>query len=307
MIIFSPIMANAHPGIVQCWLLAARPKTLWAAVGPVMLGSALALGDQQFHIGSALAALAGAILLQIGTNFCNDYADFKKGADTDSRVGPARAVASGWITPQQMLFATVLVFFLAAVVCGYLVSRAGWPLVVLGVVSILAGVIYTAGPYPLAYLGLGDLFVFIFFGPVAVLGTYYVQALEFSSIALYAGIGPGLLSVAILTVNNLRDIESDALAGKKTLAVRFGQKFARAEYVACILIAAALPFWLVQLGGPARSNAIMASLILFAAWPVMRLVCIRSGRDLNPGLGMTAMLLLVYCMTLSIGWNVITP
>lgn len=300
-------MANTSPGIVQCWLLAARPKTLWAAVGPVMIGTALALGDQHLHIESALAALAGAMLLQIGTNFCNDYADFKKGADTDQRVGPSRAVASGWITPRHMLFATVLVFFLAAVVCGYLVSRAGWPFVVLGVVSILAGIIYTAGPYPLAYLGLGDLFVFVFFGPVAVLGTYYVQALEFSSIALYAGIGPGLLSVAILTVNNLRDIQSDAVAGKKTLAVRFGPTFARIEYVTCIVLASALPFWLVILGGQARKNAIMASLLLFAAWPVMRLVCTRSGRELNPGLGMTAMLLLVYCMTLSIGWNVAVP
>lgn len=300
-------MAPDQPGRWQSWWLAARPKTLWAAVGPVLVGSALAHGDQHLHVASALAALAGAILLQIGTNFCNDYADFKKGADTDQRVGPARAVASGWITPRQMLFATVLVFFLAAAVCGYLVSRAGWPLVVLGIISIVAGVIYTAGPYPLAYLGLGDLFVFVFFGPVAVLGTYYVQTLEFSRLALYAGIGPGLLSVAILTVNNLRDIESDAVAGKKTLAVRFGQSFARAEYVTCVVVAAALPFWLVHLGGPSRKNAIMASLVLFAAWPVMRLVCTRSGRELNPGLGMTALLLLMYCMTFSIGWNVVKP
>jgi hypothetical protein len=166
---------------------------------------------------------------------------------------PARWPADG-LPRDTCCFATVLVFFLAAVVCGYLVSRAGWPFVVLGVVSILAGIIYTAGPYPLAYLGLGDLFVFVFFGPVAVLGTYYVQALEFSSIALYAGIGPGLLSVAILTVNNLRDIQSDAVAGKKTLAVRFGPTFARIEYVTCIVLASALPFWLVILGGQARKK-----------------------------------------------------
>ena len=300
-------MVTPTPGIWRSWLLAARPKTLWAAVGPVMVGTALAFGDQSLHIPSVLAALAGAILLPIGTNFCNDYADFKKGADTVHRVGPARAVASGWITPRQMLIATVLVFALAALVCGYLVTRAGWPLVVLGVVSIFAGVIYTAGPYPLAYLGLGDLFVLVFFGPVAVLGTYYVQALEFSPIAFYAGIGPGLLSVAILTVNNLRDVANDAVAGKRTLAVRWGVTFARAEYIACILIAAAMPFWLVHLGGPSRGNAIMASLIVFAAWPVIRLVCTKSGRELNPGLGMTALLLLVYFMTFSIGWNVVSP
>ena len=291
--------------MLKHWIMAARPKTLWAAVGPVMIGSALAQGDGGFHAPSAWACLLGAMLLQIGTNFCNDYADFIKGADTPHRVGPARAVASGWITPRQMHVATWIAFGLAACVCGYLVMRGGWPLIVVGVLSILAGVIYTAGPYPLAYRGLGDAFVLVFFGPVAVAGTYYVQTGAWSWLPVWAGIGPGLLSVAILTVNNLRDVETDRQAGKRTLAVRFGRGFARAEYAACILLAAALPFWLVKLGGPMRQNALVASMILFAAWPVLRLVFTRSGRDLNPGLGMTALLLLVYSISFSMGWMMV--
>ncbi len=298
-------MTNS-PGVVKSWVLAARPKTLWAAVGPVMVGTAMAFADGGGHFPSALAALIGAILLQIGTNFCNDYADFKKGADTEHRVGPSRAVASGWITPQQMLFATFAVFTLAAMVCGYLVFRGGWPLLVLGIASITAGIIYTAGPYPLAYLGLGDLFVFVFFGLVAVAGTHYVQTLQFSWLAVAAGIGPGLLSVAILTVNNLRDRENDALANKRTLAVRFGAAFARFEYAVCIVVASLMPYLLVYWSGPRHKNALVACLIFVAAWPVLRLVFTRSGKELNPGLGMTALLLLVYCLSFSIGWVMVS-
>ena len=287
---------------VQAWILAARPKTLWAAVGPVMIGTAMATGDGGFHLASSLACLLGAILLQIGTNFSNDHADFIKGADTPDRVGPARAVASGWITPRQMLIATWIVFGLAALVCGYLVTRGGWPLIVVGVVSIAAGLAYTAGPLPLAYVGLGDLFVLIFFGPVATAGTYYVQTQSFSWLPALAGCGPGLLAVAILVVNNLRDIEGDRKAGKRTLAVRFGVRFSRLQYGFCILAAAAIPYLIVSRYAPQRRNALMACLILFAAWPVMRLIFTRKGRELNPGLGMTAMMLLVYSMTFSFGW-----
>lgn len=286
----------------QAWLLAARPKTLWAAVGPVMIGTAMAAGDGGFHLASALACLLGAMLLQIGTNFSNDYSDFIKGADTPERVGPARAVASGWITPEQMRRATFIVFGLAGLVCGYLVTRGGWPLLALGVLSIAAGLAYTSGPYPLAYLGLGDLFVLIFFGPVATAGTYFVQTQSFSWLPVLAGFGPGLLSVAILVVNNLRDIEGDRVAGKRTLAVRFGVRFSRLQYGFCILAAAALPYILVTQYAPQRRNALMACLILFAAWPVLRLVFTRKGRELNPGLGMTGMMLLVYSMTFSFGW-----
>jgi 1,4-dihydroxy-2-naphthoate octaprenyltransferase len=287
---------------LKIWFLAARPKTLWAAVGPVMIGTAMAAGDSGAHWPSALACLLGAMLLQIGTNFSNDYSDFMKGTDTPDRIGPARAVASGWVTPQQMLVATIIVFALAALVCGYLVTRGGWPIVLLGAISIAAGLAYTAGPYPLAYVGLGDLFVLIFFGPVATAGTYYVQTQSFSWLPVIAGLGPGLLAVAILIVNNLRDIEGDRRSGKKTLAVRFGVTVSRVQYAACILIAAAIPYYLVAEFAPQRRNALMACLILFAAWPVMRLVFTRSGRELNPGLGMTALMLLIYSMTFSFGW-----
>ncbi|HMO52260.1 MAG TPA: 1,4-dihydroxy-2-naphthoate polyprenyltransferase [Kiritimatiellia bacterium] len=291
----------------KAWILAARPKTLWAAVGPVMIGTAMAQGEGLAHGPVAAACLLGAILLQIGTNFSNDYSDFMKGADTPDRVGPARAVASGWITPSQMLIATWVTFSLAALVCGYLVMRGGWPLLALGAISIAAGLAYTAGPYPLAYRGLGDLFVLIFFGPVATAGTYYVQTQAFSWAPVLAGLGPGLLSVAILTVNNLRDVEGDRKAGKKTLVVRFGPKYGRFQYAACVVLASAIPYAVVALFAPMRGNTLMSCLILFAAWPVMRLVFTRTGRDLNPGLGMTALLLLVYSMTFSMGWLMPAP
>jgi len=295
-------MNSTRPHVIQKWVLAARPKTLWAAVGPVMIGTAMAHGEGGMHGYSAWGCLIGAILLQIGTNFCNDYADFKKGADSSGRVGPARAVASGWISPAQMLNATILVFALAAIICGYLAYRGGWPVILLGILSIAAGIIYTAGPYPLAYVGLGDLFVLVFFGPVAVAGTYYLQTTEFSWLPALAGLGPGLLSVAILTVNNLRDVEGDRAVGKRTLVVRFGVLFGRVEYASCIIIAAVIPLLMVYLSGPSRSNSLVASLIIIAAWPVLRLVFLRSGRDLNPGLGMTALLLLVYSLSFSMGW-----
>jgi 1,4-dihydroxy-2-naphthoate octaprenyltransferase len=285
---------------LKIWIQAARPKTLWAGVAPVLIGAALAKGDGVFHAVSVLLALAGAILVQVGTNYCNDYCDFKKGADTAQRVGPVRATQAGLVTPRAMAVATVVVFALAAVVCSALVARAGWPLAVVGVVSILCGVLYTAGPVPLAYVGLGDLFVLIFFGPVAVAGTYYVQALALPVHAVLAGIAPGLLSVAILTVNNLRDIETDRVAGKRTLAVRFGKGFARGEYAACIFGAALVPLALYFATG--RSGGIFGSLILLPGLATIRLVMRDEGAPLNPMLGRTALLLLAYSVLFSMGW-----
>ncbi|HMP74155.1 MAG TPA: 1,4-dihydroxy-2-naphthoate polyprenyltransferase [Kiritimatiellia bacterium] len=294
---------SARPSTLRCWWLAARPKTLWAGVGPIFLGMGLAASVGGMDVGVGLLCLAGALLLQVGTNFCNDWADFVKGADTEERKGPKRMTQAGWISPGAMLAATVITFAAAAVVCGLLVARAGWPLAVVGVVSILAGVLYTAGPYPLAYLGLGDVFVLVFFGPVAVAGTFYVQVLELSWLPVWMGLGPGLLSVAILVVNNLRDIEGDAKAGKKTLAVRFGPTFARVEYTVCVAGAAGIGWALVM--GTGSVDGVTLFYMVVATMPGLSLlpqVWTEKGEGLNPLLGKTAVGLLMYCMWFAVVW-----
>lgn len=284
------------------WILAARPKTLWASFAPVAMGSAIAWRDGGFHLPSMACALASALLIQVGTNYCNDYADFVKGTDDAARTGPKRATAAGLVTPRQMLAATVLVFSLAAVAAVYLIWRAGWPLAVVGALSIASGVLYTAGPRPLGYLGLGDIFTLVFFGPVAVAGTYYVQALAWSWTPVVAGLAPGLLSVAILVVNNLRDREGDARAGKRTLAVRFGATFARAEYTACLVGSAVVTFVLVRCMG-APPNAAASALVLFAGVPALKTIWGEaSGPVMNNLLAYTALLLLAYSALFSVGW-----
>ncbi len=205
----------------------------------------MAFEAEKGHLFSALAALLGALLIQIGTNLSNDYFDFVKGADTEERLGPARATQAGWIRPEIILRSSLLVFAAAVIIGIFLVLRGGWPIVLIGIASVICGILYTGGPYPLAYLGLGEVFVVIFFGPVATLGTYYVQALEFSKEVFIAGLAPGLISTALIAVNNLRDIPTDIKARKKTLAVRFGYRFARIEYTLCILGGLFIPLFLV--------------------------------------------------------------
>jgi 1,4-dihydroxy-2-naphthoate octaprenyltransferase len=290
------------PPTISPWILAARPKTLWASVAPVAMGSAIAHGDGGFHGPSAMAALLGALLVQIGTNYCNDYADFVKGTDTHERQGPLRATQAGLVTPAAMRRATVLAFGLATACLAYLVWRGGWPMLVVGALSIASGVLYTAGPRPLGYLGLGDLFTLIFFGPVAVAGTYYVQALTLPAKAVLAGLGPGLLSVAILTVNNLRDVDGDARSGKRTLAVRWGVTFARWEYTLCVVTAALLPWVLVRWYG-APPNTLAASLTGLAGVSAIKTIWTsREGPVLNHLLAYTALLLLLYAGLFSVGW-----
>jgi 1,4-dihydroxy-2-naphthoate polyprenyltransferase len=295
--------ADEVSGPVQAWFLAARPRTLWAGVAPVLIGVAWALAYDVVHVPSALAALAGALLIQIGTNFCNDYADYHKGADTAERVGPLRATQSGLITPRAMGWATVLVFGLAALVGAYLVARGGWPLFWIATISIIAGVAYTAGPYALAYLGLGDVFVLIFFGPVAVAGTFYVQAGFWNAPVWWSGLAPGLLSCAILAVNNLRDIEQDRVARKRTLAVRFGRRFARLEYLGSVVLAiVVVPFglwWSLRL----PAIALLPVLSVFAVrQPLKRVLGGAQGGALNPALGETARTLLVFAVLFTIAW-----
>lgn len=285
---------------MKAWLLAIRPKTLWASVGPVFIGIAFAIDQEKFHLFSALATFWGAIFIQIGTNFANDYLDFVKGADTEERVGPTRATQAGLITPKKMKFAFILVFVIATAIGACLVYRAGYPIIMVGIVSIVCGILYTGGPKPLGYVGLGDVCVLLFFGPVAVAGTYYVQALELNYATVVAGFGPGLISTAILCVNNLRDVETDTKANKRTLAVRFGKGFVRVEYLLCFIVAAVIPVILVRYY-QTKVWVLLASGIILPSTPLITQMYTKKGSELNPLLSKTALMLLIYCGLLGAG------
>jgi len=287
--------------VLKVWIESSRPKTLVAAFSPVLVAVALAYNDNALHFPSAFAALLGALFIQIGTNFANDFFDAKQGADTEDRKGPKRALHKGLITPAQLLQATAVVFLLAMLSCVYLVYRAGWPMLVLGLVSIACGIWYTAGSKSLAYTGLADIFAFTFFGPVAVAGTYYVQALTLPHYVVVAGVGVGCFSAALLTVNNLRDIDEDRLANKKTLAVRFGPAFARVEYISSLVVATLVPVVLVFHYG--LSSYIFASFLFLllaipTSWAILNT---RSPQVLNLALGRTAKSLLIYSVFLAGG------
>lgn len=286
---------------IEIWILAARPKTLPAAVAPVLIGTAMAFANFGFHLPSALAAMCGALLIQIGTNFANDWLDYVKGTDTAERLGPMRVTQAGLVSPAAMKRATMIAFALALLLGCYLVYRGGWPIVAIGLCSILFGLLYTGGPYPLGYNGLGDIFVLIFFGPVAVGGTYYVQTLSISTPVLLAGLAPGLISVAILAVNNLRDLDNDRAAGKKTLAVRFGRRFTLHEYNWTLFAACTVPFILSFFYG-GRPLAMLATLTVIPALLAMRKVARVTGRDLNDCLAGTGRLLMIYSLLFSLGW-----
>jgi 1,4-dihydroxy-2-naphthoate octaprenyltransferase len=283
----------------QAWILAARPKTLPAAVGPVLVGVALAWALGHFALLPALAALLGALLLQIGSNFANDYFDFKKGADTHERLGPTRATAAGLLSANEMRMGMVVVFALAALVGLYLVWVGGVPILVVGVSAILAAILYTGGPLPYGYYGLGELFVFIFFGLAAVVGTYYVQALSVAPQAWTSAVPVGALVTAILVVNNLRDRVTDARAKKRTLAVLLGKRGAQIEYLALLAVA----------GISSVMMALLWSwwllLPLLSAWfalPLVRSVLNEEGRALNKTLAGTSRLSLIYSLLLALGW-----
>jgi 1,4-dihydroxy-2-naphthoate octaprenyltransferase len=270
----------------RVWISAARPKTLWVSVAPVLMGGALAYRDTYTIGWPVLVALLCAMLIQIGTNLANDYFDFIKGKDTPGRLGPTRATQAGLISPTTMRNAFVGCFVLAVILGSGLVIRGGWPIVLVGVLSVAAGIAYTGGPYPLAYLGLGDLFVLIFFGPVAVAGTYYVEALSYSGRAAIAGLIPGLIAVGILAVNNLRDVDEDRSTGKRTLAVRLGPKAVRIEYTTALFLSVFC--FLLLLPKADFINGLLLGILLAAAYFISRQIWWRSGRDLNPMLGQTA-------------------
>lgn len=290
-----------RPGPLATWLSAARPRTLPVALAPVVVGTALAVSDGRAAAGPALAAGLGALLLQIGANFANDVFDFEKGADTAERLGPARATQLGWLTPTAMRRAAFCVFAAALLPGIYLAWLAGWPIVVVGVASIAAGLAYTGGPFPLGYHGLGDLAVFLFFGVVAVCGSYWVQALALPAHVLAASALMGALASVPLAVNNLRDAVSDAKAGKRTLAVRLGTRAVRAE-IAALLAAAyggcALLWWL----GLAPAPSLLPLATLPAALGFLRRLRASEGTALNPLLAESARLELVFAVCLAAGW-----
>lgn len=282
------------------WIWAARPKTLWAAVAPVLLGTAFAFGEDAFHALSACCALLVAVFIQVGTNYANDYQDFAQGADTADRKGPMRITQAGLASPRAVRTAAGLAFLIAFLAGLYLVVRGGWLLLFIGLASILCGAIYSAGRYSLAYLGIADLFVLVFFGPVAVAGTHYVQALAFSWPVALAGLGAGFLATAILLVNNTRDIAEDRAAGKKTLVVRWGRNAGVALYGVCVAGAAIVVMVSAILAG------IWWMLIALFATPLglVNMQTLRSTSDpavLNPLLGSTSRLLLIYCLLFGLG------
>ncbi len=283
------------------WITAARPATLPAAVVPVLVGTAAAAGvEDSFRLAVFIATLAAAMLIQIGTNFANDLFDFEHGADTADRLGPPRVTQSGLISPEHVRLGTGVAFGGAAAIGVYLIVVGGWPILAIGVLSIVAGIAYTGGPWPLGYHGLGDVTVFAFFGMTAVVGTYYLQADTISATAVVAAVPVGLLVTAILVVNNLRDLETDRQAGKRTLAVRIGELATRLQYVALVLGPYLLTpvLWAVDAG----AWVFLACLSLPIALVLVRAVLSgTSGRSLNDILKRTALLHFAFGALLALG------
>lgn len=282
-------------------MMAARPRTLPAAVAPVMVGTALAGYVGVFHWLRFVAALLGAILIQVGTNLSNDYSDARRGADAEDRLGPVRVTAGGLVPPRQVLIATYLTFGLAVLIGVYLIVVAGWQLLLVGVASILAGIAYTGGPKPYGYEGLGEVFVFLFFGVVAVAGSYFVQVRSLSWEAFALAVPVGLLAASILVVNNVRDIDSDRRAGKRTMAVRLGRLRTRTLFGAVVYLAF-LCTPVTWLFGPVQAWVLLPWLTLVLAVPLVRLVRTHAdGPSLNQALARTGMLQLAFCALLSAG------
>jgi len=281
--------------------MAARARTLPASVAPVLVGTSLGAVDADFRPLAFAAALLGSIAIQVGTNLSNDYSDARRGADTEDRLGPLRVTAGGLVPPRQVLVATWLSFAFAVAVGVYLVTVAGWELLLVGAASILAGVLYTGGPKPYGYEGLGELFVFAFFGLVAVTGSYFVQTEHLTWEAFALAVPVGLLAAAILMVNNVRDLETDRRAGKRTLAVRLGSQTARALYSAMVFGAyvTLLPTWV---SGSLDAWVLLPVLTLPLALKLAAEVSERTdGPSLNAALARTGVLQLAFCVLLSAG------
>lgn len=294
-------VAVPRPAWPLVWIAATRPKTLGASVGPVLVGTAVAIGDGAFRWKAALAALMGGLLLQILANLVNDLEDFRRGADDERRSGPLRVCAAGWVTPGAMRVAIAACVGLFLVPAAYLVTIGGWIFVAIAATCVAFAFLYTAGPKPLAYLGLGDPAAFLFFGPVAAAGTYAAQAGSVSNAAWFASAIPGFLATALIAVNNLRDREGDARAGKRTIAVRLGGRFARIEIVACLVLAAAIPAAFAATGHP---GAILATLACGTLVPTARRVASGAeGAELNLCLAAIGKSMFLVGVAFLVGWN----
>jgi 1,4-dihydroxy-2-naphthoate octaprenyltransferase len=292
---------TASPSVVRIWLMAARPKTLPVGLAPVLVGTALADTAGVFHPLRFVAALLGALFIQVGANLSNDYSDARRGADAEDRLGPVRVTAGGLVPPRQVLIAVYVTFALAILTGVYLVAVAGWQLLLVGAASIVAGVLYTGGPRPYGYEGLGELFVFLFFGVVAVAGSFFVQTEQLVWEAFALAVPVGLLASAVLVVNNVRDLETDRRAGKRTLAVRLGRERTRTLYAAMVYGAILLSpvTWIF---GPLDPWILLPFLAVPLAAPIVRTVRTRTdGPSLNEALARTGQLELLVCVLLSAG------
>ncbi|WKZ69040.1 MAG: 1,4-dihydroxy-2-naphthoate polyprenyltransferase [Melioribacteraceae bacterium] len=285
---------------IESWLLASRPKTLPAAVMPVFVGTSIAIHDGLFNPIAAIVALLCSLLIQIGTNFVNDLHDYLKGSDKKDRLGPIRVLVSGLISENEMRIGIAVVFSTAFILGMYLVYLAGWFIFIIGVLSLIAGYAYTAGPYPLAYNGLGDIFVFIFFGFVGTIGTYYVQAQEITMLVFWSSIPVGALITNILVVNNYRDLEEDKIAGKNTLAVKFGGTFAKMQYLIFMILSYSILF-LVYFTYKQSIYVFLPLLTLPIAIKLVSMIFKLSGKDLNSTLALTAKLSAVYGILFAVG------
>jgi 1,4-dihydroxy-2-naphthoate polyprenyltransferase len=298
--ISSPNSSSTINTFLHAWWLGIRPKTLPASIAGVVTGIALAIHDNKFHFGPALAALGVGVLLQIASNLANDVFDFEHGTDTDERLGPTRVTQAGMLAPRQVKIGLIIAVGLAIVLGIYLAFIAGWPVILIGLAAIASAILYTGGPFPLGYHGLGDLFVFLFFGLAAVAGTYFVQTGRVEGEVWWMAVSIGLLVVNLLVVNNLRDIPTDRKAGKFTMAILLGERGSRWEYVLfqgiaygivlVMVLLNALPVW-----------ALLSWLSIPMAYRAARIVLTQDGRQLNPALGKTSQLAFIYGFLLLAG------
>lgn len=292
--------ALPRPGSLAAWAMATRPKTLTAGAAPVLVGSAVAFHDGGLRPLAGTAALVGALLLQIGSNFANDVFDYEKGTDTEERLGPVRAAQAGLLSPRALKAGMVGVFALSLLVGVYLTWVSGPVIVVIGILSILSAILYTGGPYPLGYHGLGDVFVLIFFGLAAVAGTTFVHLGRVPPLAWLYAVALGALAVNILVVNNVRDRNTDVLTGKRTLAVRFGRRGAEVEFGAMLALAFLAPV-VSTFGGATGLSALLPLALLPEGIRLFQAVRRTEGRALNAVLGATARLVFLYALASSGG------